>query len=77
MAVQITITEVRKTMEAQLERLRKLELDMQSAKPPEQNDLNSQINTIAQDIRNLDTMLRGLIEHRERPQGPEGPVTIA
>ena len=77
MAVKMTITEVRKTMEAQLERLRKLELDMQSARPPEQNDLNSQINAIAQDIRNLDTMLRGLIEHREGPQGSQGPVTIA
>jgi hypothetical protein len=74
MAGQITITEVRKTMEAQLERLRKLELDAGSARPPEQNDLNSQINLIAQGIRNLDTTLRGLIEHRE---GPQGPVTIA
>jgi len=73
MAVQITITEVRKIMEAQLERLRKLELDTLSVRPPDQNDLNSQINLIAQDIRNLDTMLRGLIEHRE---GPQGPVTV-
>lgn len=73
MAVQVTITEVRKIMEAQLERLRKLELDTLSVRPPDQNDLNSQINLIAQDIRNLDTMLRGLIEHRE---GPQGPVTV-
>ena len=73
MAVQVTITEVRKIMEAQLERLRKLELDTLSVTPPDQNDLNSQINLIAQDIRNLDTMLRGLIEHRE---GPQGPVTV-
>jgi hypothetical protein len=53
--------------------LRKLELDTLSVRPPDQNDLNSQINLIAQDIRNLDTMLRGLIEHRE---GPQGPVTV-
>lgn len=73
MAVQVTITEVREIMEAQLERLRKLELDTLSVRPPDQNDLNSQINLIAQDIRNLDTMLRGLIKHRE---GPQGPVTV-
>jgi len=62
MAGQVTIAEVRKTMETQLERLGKLREDVQSAAPAKRGDLNSQIDIIAQDIRNLDTMLQGLIE---------------
>ena len=35
---------------------------MQSAKPPEQPKISSQINLIAQGIRNLNTILQGLVE---------------
>lgn len=62
MSGQVTIADVRKTMEAQLTRLRKLEQDLQSATPPEQTELDSRINIIAQDIRNLDTILLGLVK---------------
>jgi hypothetical protein len=56
------VAQVRRTIEVQLDRLRKLEQDMQSATPPTQDQIKSEINFIAHDIRNLDTILEVLIK---------------
>jgi hypothetical protein len=56
------VAQVRRTIEVQLDRLRKLEQDMQSATPPTQDQIKSEINLIAHDIRNLDTILEVLIK---------------
>ena len=58
----VKIAEVRRTMEIQLDRLKELEQEMQSAKPPKQPQIRAQINLIAQDIRNLNTILQHLVE---------------
>jgi hypothetical protein len=56
------VVEVRQIIEIQLERMRKLERDMQSGAPPTQDQIKSQINFVAHDICNLDTVLRALIK---------------
>jgi hypothetical protein len=66
-AGQVTIAEVRQRQQALLERLRKLERDMQSATLAEKRDLNSQITIVTQDIRNLDIILQKLIKDTQTP----------
>jgi hypothetical protein len=42
--------------------MRRLEHDKLSATPSEQTDIDSQIEIVAEEIRRLDVLLRGLIE---------------
>ena len=62
MAVQPTIADVRKTREDQVERLEKLKRQKSLATPAEQECIQKDIDIIAHDIRNLDTVIQGLIE---------------
>ena len=56
------VADIRQTQEAQLARMRRLEHDKLSATPSEQTDIDSQIEIVAEEIRRLDVLLRGLIE---------------
>jgi hypothetical protein len=62
MAVQPTIADVRKTREDQVERLEKLKRQKSLATPAEQESIQKDIDIVAQDICNLDTVIQGLIE---------------
>jgi hypothetical protein len=64
MTDQPTIAEVRQTQEAQIERLEKLKRDKRLATPAEQERIQKDIDIVAQDIRNLDTVIQGIIEQK-------------
>ena len=64
MTNQPTIQEVRKTQDAQVERLRKLQRDKQLATLGQQESIQKDIDIVAQDIRNLDTVIQGLIQQK-------------
>jgi hypothetical protein len=62
MTKQPTLQEVRKAQDAQLERLRKLQRDKPLAPLEEQGRFQNEIDTIIQDIRNLDTVIQTLLK---------------
>jgi hypothetical protein len=62
MTKQPTLQEVRKAQDAQLERLRKLQRDKPLAPLEEQERFQNEIDAIIQDIRNLDTVIQGLLK---------------
>jgi hypothetical protein len=62
MAVQPTIAEVRKTREDRVERLERLKSQKRLATPAEQESVQKDIDIVAQDICDLDTVIQGLIE---------------
>jgi hypothetical protein len=64
MTDQPTIAEVRQTQGAQIERLEKLKRDKRLATPAEQERIQKDIDIVAQDIRNLDTVIQGIIEQK-------------
>jgi membrane protein involved in colicin uptake len=59
-----TIEQVRKTQEAQLERLRKLQSDKRSATPDQQLRMQEEIDALDKDIRNLDTVIQSLLSKK-------------
>ena len=61
MTSQPTIAEVRKIREAQVERFEKLKREKRFATPAEQESIQKDIDIVAQDIRNLDTAIQGLL----------------
>jgi hypothetical protein len=61
MTKQPTLQEVRKEQDAQLERLRKLQRDKPLAPLEQQERFQNEIDTIIQDIRNLDTVIQDLL----------------
>jgi len=62
MTDQPTIAEVRKTQADQIERLERLKREKPLAIPAKQGNIQKDIDIIAQDIRNLDTIIQGLIK---------------
>ena len=62
MTRQPTLQEVRKTQEAQLERLRTLQRDKPLAPLEQREHIQREIDIVTQDIRNLDTIIQGLIK---------------
>ena len=56
-----TIQEVRKTQDAQVERLRKLQFEKSIAPAEQKEIIQADIDAIEKDIRNLDTVIQGLI----------------
>lgn len=60
MTEEITIARVQKDMESQLELLRRLEWEKESATPEDQVNVQSQIDLVAQDIRRLDSIMQEL-----------------
>ena len=66
MTDQPTIAEVRQTQGAQIERLEKLKRDRRLATPAEQERIQKDIDIVAQDIRNLDTVIQGIIEQKTK-----------
>jgi len=62
MAVQPTIAEVRTTREGQVERLERLKSQKRLATAAEQDRIQKDIDIVAQDIFDLDTLIQGLIE---------------
>jgi len=59
-----TIEQARKTQEAQLERLRKLQSDKRTATPDQQLRIQEEINALDKEIRNLDTIIQGLLSKK-------------
>jgi len=64
MTSQLTIEQARKTQETQVERLRKLQRDKQTASPDQQSNIQRDIEGVDQEIRNLDTVIQGLLSQR-------------
>ncbi len=62
MTRQPTLQEVRKNQEDQLERLRKLQRDKPLAPLEQQGHIQREIDDVTQDIRNLDTVIQGLLK---------------
>jgi hypothetical protein len=62
MTPQPTIQEVRRTQEAQLERLRTLQRDKPLAPLEQRERIQREIDLVTQDIRNLDAIIAGLLK---------------
>jgi len=56
-----TIQEVRKTQDAQVERLRKLQFEKSIAPAERKGIIQKEIDAVEKDIRNLDTVIQDLI----------------
>jgi hypothetical protein len=62
MTTQPTLQEIRKAQDAQVERLRKLQRDKPLAPLEQQERFQNEIDAVIQDIRNLDTVIQGLLK---------------
>jgi vacuolar-type H+-ATPase subunit I/STV1 len=62
MTPQPTLQEVRKAQDEQLDRLRKLQRDKPLAPLEQQERFQKEIDAIIQEIRNLDTIIQGLLK---------------
>jgi|GEM_PF-5260039 hypothetical protein len=62
MTPQPTLQEVRKAQDEQLDRLRKLQRDKPLAPLEQQERFQKEIDAIIQEIRNLDTVIQGLLK---------------
>jgi hypothetical protein len=62
MTRQPTVQEVRKTQDAQLERLRTLQRDKPLAPLEQRERIQREIDVVTQEIRNLDAIIAGLLK---------------
>jgi hypothetical protein len=62
MTRQPTLQEVRKTQDAQLERLRTLQRDKPLASLEQRERIQREIDVVTQEIRNLDTVIQDLLK---------------
>jgi hypothetical protein len=60
----LTLAEVRKKQEAQLNRLRQLQRDLAEADSDRRNHFQKDIEALTKDIRDLDNILAELIKRR-------------
>ena len=59
-----TIEQARKTQEVQLERLRKLQSEKRTAAQDQQLKMQEEIDALDKEIRNLDTIIQGLLSKK-------------
>lgn len=64
MTTPTTIEQARKTQEAQVERLRKLQGDKQAAAPERKEKIQQEIDSLDREIRDLDTVIQTLLSQR-------------
>lgn len=64
MTTPTTIEQARKTQEAQVERLRKLQGDKQGASPERKEKIQQEIDSLDKEIRDLDTVIQSLLSQR-------------
>lgn len=64
MTTPTTIEQARKTQEAQVERLRKLQGEKQAAAPERKEKIQQEIDSLDREIRDLDTVIQTLLSQR-------------